>query len=73
MLKPLGYSRDMEHTNTDHLNTVHGRFIHHMQLATAWRRALGQRDSEAGTLRLMRRTTIQELEDKLRGRGIRIK
>ena len=52
--------------------TVHGRFIYHLQLASAWARWNGQRGTERQLSRIMRQLTIADLERMLAERGITI-
>jgi hypothetical protein len=56
----------------EHTNTVHGRFITHLQLAAAWARYNGQKGTEKQVSRIMRQLTISDLERMLAERGITI-
>jgi len=55
------------------MNTVHGRFIHHLLLASAWARYNGQKGTEQQTSRIMRQLTIADLTRMLAERGITVK
>jgi hypothetical protein len=52
------------------IDTVHGQFIEHMQLAAAWARWNGQRGTEAQALRIMRRLSAETLRRMLAARGV---
>lgn len=53
-------------------DTVHGRFIEHMDLARAWVRYLGVRDTEVNVIRLKNRKSASELRQLLAERGVKV-
>jgi len=54
----------------DNTNTVHGRFITHLQLASLWAQYNGQRGTEKQLSRIMRQLTIADLARMLDERRV---
>jgi len=54
----------------DNTNTVHGRLITHLQLASLWAQYNGQRGTEKQLSRIMRQLTIADLARMLGERRV---